>query len=737
MKLKTSINTAVLSIVILAGLIMITLIGISRYTHNVSADVQSDLLRVNALGSTLEGLEIEFLMARRAEKDFLLRLDEKYVLRHADTMTRLYAALNESENQLRQIEGLEASAKEIADLSAAITAYRDEFSALVAINQNLGLDETSGLQGQLRNAVRSVETALAEINQPQLQVKMLMMRRHEKDFIMRHDTKYLDRLNARIEEFHAFPHEMFGGESRHNEIDGLLDTYQTSFARFVTETMLEQDHRKALSQRFSEAAPILKKIHTHANERLDEILANAEAQSAQAQKNSLIAGLGGLLVFVTIAIVVALSISRPLRRVNKVLTQMMSGDFSLTLTQSRITEISAITNAVEDFRRDQEQKERLTAEISDVISACADGDFSKRIQVDGETGSFIEMGRGVNQIGEVAEKGLGDVLTILNALSSNDLTGRMPSGHKGVFAEISTATENLTNNLNSMIRQLSSSAEMLNNTAGEISSAVDDASRRGENSAASLEETTGAVQTLNDTVRGTAESAQQAEENVGEAHQLAKSTGTVADKTVAAIKRIQTSSGAIAKITGLIEDIALQTNLLALNAGVEAARAGEAGRGFAVVASEVGALANRSTEAVKEIKALIQASVVDVADGVKLVGETGAALERIQDAVELAVEKVNEIAATTVEQSTGLSEVNTAITNLDQDSQKSAAMLEQTAASGQMLRDEAKNLVHVVSVFKLSKNQSDTPGFQGELDNMEDSMWDVIEEQQFNLARTA
>lgn len=183
--------------------------------------------------------------------------------------------------------------------------------------------------------------------------------------------------------------------------------------------------------------------------------------------------------------------------------------------------------------------------------------------------------------------------------------------------------------------------------------------------------------------------------------------------------------------------MAFQTNLLALNAGVEAARAGEAGRGFAVVASEVGSLAQRSAGAVKEINELIRASEIDVADGVKLVTETEDALVHIQEAVEKAVKKVNEIAATTVDQSNGLAEVNAAVTDLDQDSQKSAAMLEQTAASGQILRDEANNLVKVVSVFKLSGEHHGMSGNQAAPINEMTPMWDTDEDPHFDTMRRA
>lgn len=181
----------------------------------------------------------------------------------------------------------------------------------------------------------------------------------------------------------------------------------------------------------------------------------------------------------------------------------------------------------------------------------------------------------------------------------------------------------------------------------------------------------------------------------------AENTRDVAKNTVAAMHRIKESSDAISKITGMIDDVAFQTNLLALNAGVEAARAGEAGRGFAVVASEVRALAQKSSDAAREINSLIATSTSEVTSGVDLVDETGSALETIVQAIQLVVEKANIIAENTVDQSNGLSEVNVAVEALDSNTQKGAAMLEETAAAGQLLRQEADNLRTAISGFRL------------------------------------
>ncbi|MGR3758611.1 methyl-accepting chemotaxis protein [Roseobacteraceae bacterium NS-SX3] len=699
--MKTSVKTAVLSIVVLAGAVMFGQLALSAYMDAIRTQLRGDVLQIEELDVTLSQLEIEFLMARRYEKDLLLRRDEKYVGLHAETMTRLAEEMAHARELTEGLGGLDGAAAEYDALKSAVARYTETFTALTASTMRLGFDENSGLQGELRQAVHNVETRLKEIGRPEMQVKMLMMRRHEKDFIMRKATKYLDRLNARIEEFLAFPADWYANAAQQKEIAALLGSYQTSFAAFVDETMAEAALRNDLSASYAEAEPVFTAIHKRAKERLKEVIAEVETTEAQAQRTALAAGIGGMALFGLIAVALALGISRPLGRLNAVLKQMMQGDFSQDLPKSRISEIAAITGAVAEFRNDQVQKDRLTRDISDVINACAQGDFSKRIDTAGSGGSFAELGRGVNQIGEAAEHGLGDVMASLSALAQGDLTHRMPEGHQGVFKDMSEAIGTLTGNLGSMVAQLTSSSEMLKNTSNEIGSAVDDASRRGESSAASLEETAGALQVLNDTVRSTAASAEEARQLVGTAQTRAHAASDLADRSVAAIKRVEDSSRAIAKITDLIEDVAFQTNLLALNAGVEAARAGEAGRGFAVVASEVRALAQRSAGAAQEINDLIKNSGREVSEGVTLVSDTGSALSEIQSMVEQVVGKVKEIASAAEDQASGLSEINGAITELDRDAQKSAAMLEETSAAGQMLRNEAANLVDAIGAFRV------------------------------------
>jgi len=300
----------------------------------------------------------------------------------------------------------------------------------------------------------------------------------------------------------------------------------------------------------------------------------------------------------------------------------------------------------------------------------------------------------------------------LTELASNNLKHR-------ISRPVDPAFEKLKNDFNAAMATLqetmgavSASTSSVGGGADEIASASDDLSRRTEQQAASLEETAAALDQITATVRRSAEGARQATTAASGAKHDAVRSGEVMRDAVAAMGEIEQSSKQITQIIGVIDEIAFQTNLLALNAGVEAARAGEAGRGFAVVAQEVRALAQRSAEAAKEIKALIAASSSQVERGVRLVGDTGEALTGIVAKVTEMDQLIAEISQSAQEQATGLSQVNTAVNQMDQVTQQNAAMVEEATAAAASLKSEAMELGRLVGRFDCGADVHSAPALR-------------------------
>jgi len=300
---------------------------------------------------------------------------------------------------------------------------------------------------------------------------------------------------------------------------------------------------------------------------------------------------------------------------------------------------------------------------------------------------------------EMANRVLAEALV---RLSSGDLRVRVDADLAPAFEELKANFNAAVSALEIAIGAASASAQVVGEGVQQIGTAANDLSRRTEQQAANLEETAAALDQITATVRRSAEGAETAHRMVTEARAEAERSGTVVEQAVSAMDQIEGSSEQIGRIIGVIDEIAFQTNLLALNAGVEAARAGEAGRGFAVVAAEVRALAQRSAEAAKEIKTLITQSGAQVKSGVDLVGEAGKTLSAIAEHVAGIDSLVGEIALSAAEQTRALSEVNTAVNQLDQLTQQNAAMVEETTAATHTLAAQTTDLSRRMTDFTVS-----------------------------------
>lgn len=290
----------------------------------------------------------------------------------------------------------------------------------------------------------------------------------------------------------------------------------------------------------------------------------------------------------------------------------------------------------------------------------------------------------------------------VTATMNGDLTKRInASGKTGDLAALSNGVNSLIDILSTLVQQIRDTAGEVKSGLEEISQGNSNLSQRTSQQAASLEETASSMEEMSSTVKQTAENAGLANTLAIAAQEQAEKGGSIVGAAVAAMGTINTASAKIADIIGVIDEIAFQTNLLALNAAVEAARAGDQGRGFAVVANEVRNLAGRSAVAAKEIKALIKESVSRVAEGTRLVDESGHSLHEIVTAVKKVTDIVGEIAAASREQSTGIDQVNRAVAQMDETTQQNAALVEEAAASSRAIVDQMGALDGLISRYEV------------------------------------
>ena len=418
---------------------------------------------------------------------------------------------------------------------------------------------------------------------------------------------------------------------------------------------------------------------------------DTELQAAGLANVKLIVLIGGALTTLIAAAmgwVLTRALAAPVIGMTAAMKRLAAGDHTVTVPSvGRGDEIGQMAAAVQTFKDAALEKQRVEAEAA-----------AGRRQAEGERAAN-EAARA--EAARQQEAVVSAVAEGLDRLSQGDLVYRLKDAFAPEYEKLRADFNAAMEKLQQTMATVAGNAGSIQAGAGEISKAADDLSRRTEQQAASLEETAAALDQITATVTKTAQGANHAKHIVDTAKAEAEQSGQVVRQAVDAMNGIEHSSRQIGQIIGVIDEIAFQTNLLALNAGVEAARAGEAGRGFAVVASEVRALAQRSADAAKEIKALISTSAQEVEAGVNLVSQTNAVLEGIVAQVSQISGIVADIAASAQEQASGLSQVNSAVNQMDQVTQQNAAMVEQSTAASRSLAHEANELGRLMALFRI------------------------------------
>ncbi|MFZ4808606.1 MAG: methyl-accepting chemotaxis protein [Hyphomicrobiaceae bacterium] len=362
---------------------------------------------------------------------------------------------------------------------------------------------------------------------------------------------------------------------------------------------------------------------------------------------------------------------------------------------------------------DVTEERAVEAEIDALVTAAVAGNFRERISLDGKQGFMRSLADAMNRLCATTASALDEVNANLSALAEGDLTKRVTSSYDGMFEELKTNVNTMTDRLSGIVDEVVVAANEVANAASEITTGTNDLSQRTEQQASNLQQTAASMEEMASTIKQNADNAAQANQLAIGARSVASDGGDIVSRAVTAMSRIEDSSQKISEIIGVIDAIAFQTNLLALNAAVEAARAGDAGKGFAVVASEVRLLAQRSSEAAKNIKDLIVQSSGQVKDDVKLVNDAGSALTEIVTSVKRVADIISEIAAASKEQSTGVEEINRAVSQMDEMTQQNSALVEENAAASHTLQEQAQTLREHMSFFSTGNAQTTGPRTSG------------------------
>ena len=426
------------------------------------------------------------------------------------------------------------------------------------------------------------------------------------------------------------------------------------------------------------------------------------------------------------------SLTKPILDLSTVMGALTQGDLKVTVPHlGRQDEIGTMAKAVSVLRESSEQvallqqqeqaaaaarlaraqsMEAVVSDVGEVVAAAAAGDFSARLQIDQADEQMQKLVAGINEINAVVDGATSEFSEALQAIAAGDLTHRVDTTYRGRFADLKNAINDTVDRLSATVKTIQVTSADVGLAAREINMGADDLSKRTEEQASSLEETAATTEQLAASVKATAQASRQAASVADEAMKAAQNGGSIAGQAVDAMARIEDASTKISDIIRVIDDIAFQTNLLALNAAVEAARAGDAGKGFAVVASEVRTLAQRSSEAAKDISALISSSNTEVGAGVKLVRQAGEALEQILGASQKVAATIAEISAASGEQASGIDEMSQAVAHLDEMTQQNAALSEQSAASAASLSSRIGQLNDLVAAFKTGPDSGGAMG---------------------------
>jgi methyl-accepting chemotaxis protein len=648
--LRLTHKITAIGIIGVAGVILVG--GMHMYGESALAVYRDAAESARAIFELNGKIEIEMLEGRRAEKDFLLRNDPK----KAESQIEISKSVVSDIDALRRktvAAGQPDLARQIEAMSTSLKQYQVHFLAAVEQRRQLGMDEKSGLEGRLRASVHGIESQIDQLHEPALLITMLMMRRHEKDFMLRRDRKYGDDMKKRASEFTAEIEKANIPEAAKTELGQKLADYQHDFFVWMETALTLAGELKATSESFSAVEPVIEAVSKAVNDIRTEADRSNKAVRDSTQRQMEIAILLVAFAVMGAGILIGRSVSKPLSAMTAAMIELANGNFAVVLPGlGRADEIGEIAQAVETFKVNAEQKARDEAEAK------------------------------IRQDRVVAELRKADMVKLADAF-------------EGAVGEIVETVSSAATELEASANTLTATAGRSQQIATMVAAASEEASTNVQSVASASEELTSSV---NEISRQVQESSRVADVAVDQAQ---RTNGRVGELSKAAAR--------IGDVVELINTIAGQTNLLALNATIEAARAGEAGRGFAVVASEVKALAEQTAKATGEIGLQItgiQAATHDSVGAIKEIGDTIGRMSEISSAIAAAVEQqgaaTQEISRNIQHAAQGTSQVSSNITEVQRGASETGAASAQVHSAAKSLSVESNRLKLEVGKFLCS-----------------------------------
>ena len=631
------------------GVLGIVLIGAIYWLGSASqASFQATAERAAAISSTTGEMLTAMLEARRAEKDFQLRNEEKYVQLQGKHVGTVSAKIVELEKRLERSEQAALLAK-VATVRGGFDVYLKNFASLAEAKRKLGLDQNSGLEGTLRGSVHAIEEKLKEFSDPKLKAAMLTMRRHEKDFMLRHDAKYGAEMKAAATEFADLLAASALPAAVKTDLADKLSVYQHDFFAWIDGMNVIIKEQKAMSEAFGKIEPVVDELHKAIDEA--ERVASAAAAASRADTAQRIQ-----IAIVTVALGVALlaffigrGVARPLGFMTTAMRELASGNLQLAIPGAgRRDEIGEMAGAVEVFKVNAIERLRLEAEAEEAKARAAE-----------------QRRADMHRLADEFQAAVGNIIQTVSVAST----------------------------------QLEAAASTLTNTAQKTQA-------RSSSVAAASEQASSNVQTVAAATEELGSSVNEISRQVLESSKIAADAVQQAERTDGRINELSGAAGRIGDVVKLITAIAEQTNLLALNATIEAARAGEAGRGFAVVASEVKALAAQTGKATEEIGTQIagmQAATQDAVGAIKEIGQTIGRISEIASTIAAAVEEqgaaTQEISRNIQQASQGTSQVAADISAVNAGASETGSASAQVLSSAQSLSSDSHRLKAEVGKF--------------------------------------